>query len=130
MNIIPIEILSTGINPVGKISEKIKITLETKFSSSDKGREFHLGFRPENLMLAKTDKNSFTADVSLVESLGEYALVYASIKGSSTDHNIIAKLLGTPKISKGDQVSFQIQKSKMHLFDEEGRRYINGKKQV
>tara|TARA_B100000475_G_C14947908_1_gene294454 strand:- start:360 stop:923 length:564 start_codon:yes stop_codon:yes gene_type:complete len=130
MNIIPIEILTTGINPVGKISEKIKINLETKFSSSDKGRELHLGFRPENLMLAKTDKNSFTASVSLVESLGEYALVYANIKGSSTDHNIIAKLLGTPKISKGDKVSFQIQKSKMHLFDEEGRRYINGKKQV
>ena len=103
--------------------------METKFSSSDKGRAFNLGFRPENLMLAKTDKNSFTARVSLVESLGEYALVYATIPGSKSDQNIIAKLLGTPKISKGDQVSFQIQKGKMHLFDEEGRRYINGKKQ-
>ena len=130
MNIIPIEIITKGINSVGKIGEKIKISLETNFNSSDIGRELYLGFRPENLMLAKTDKNSFTASVSLVESLGEYALVYANIKGSSTDHNIIAKLLGTPKISKGDQVSFQIQKSKMHLFDEEGRRYINGKKQV
>ena len=129
MNIIPIEIFNTGVNSVGKISEKIKITLETKFSSSDKGRAFNLGFRPENLMLAKTDKNSFTARVSLVESLGEYALVYATIPGSKSDQNIIAKLLGTPKISKGDQVSFQIQKGKMHLFDEEGRRYINGKKQ-
>ena len=129
MNIIPIEIFNTGVNSVGKISEKIKITLETKFSSSDKGRGFNLGFRPENLMLAKTDKNSFTARVSLVESLGEYALVYATIPGSKLDQNIIAKLLGTPKISKGDQVSFQIQKGKMHLFDEEGRRYINGKKQ-
>ena len=29
---------------------KIKINLETKFSSSDKGRELHLGFRPENLI--------------------------------------------------------------------------------
>ena len=130
MNIIPITIFSTGSNSVGKIGEKIKIDLESKFSSSDKGRNIHLGFRPENLILAKTDKNSFTASVSLVESLGEYALVYATVKGSFSDHNIIAKLLGTPKISKGDQVSFQIQKGKMHLFDEEGKRYVNGKKQV
>ena len=107
----------------------LKITLENKFSSTDRGRVLRLGFRPENLMLAKTDKNSFTSKVSLVESLGEYALVYATIQGSNSDQNIIAKLLGTPKISKGDQVSFQIQKGKMHLFDEEGRRYINGKKQ-
>ena len=42
-----------------------------------------------------------------MESLGEYALVYATIQGSKSDQNIIAKLLGTPKISKGDQVSFQ-----------------------
>ena len=102
----------------------------TSVSSSDKGRNIQLGFRPENLILAKTDKNSFTANVSLVESLGEYALVYATVKGSFSDHNIIAKLLGTPKISKGDQVSFQIQKGKMHLFDEEGKRYVNGKQQV
>ena len=130
MNIIPITIFTTGANSVGKIGEKIKIDFESKFSSSDKGRNIHLGFRPENLILAKTDKNSFTAKVSLVESLGEYALVYATVKGSFSDHNIIAKLLGTPKISKGDQVSFQIQKGKMHLFDEEGKRYVNGKKQV
>ena len=56
------------------------------------------------------------------------ALVYATIKDTSSNHSIIAKLLGTPKINKGDQVSFQIQKGKMHLFDEEGRRYLNGKK--
>ena len=129
MNIIPIEIFNTGVNSVGKISDKIKINWKTKFSSSNKGRAFNLGFRPENLMLAKTDKNSFTVRVSLVgESLGEYALVYATIPGSKSDQNIIAKLLGTPKISKGDQVSFQIQKGKMHLFDEEGRRYIKWKK--
>mgnify|MGYP001323940190 CR=1 FL=1 len=74
--------------------------------------------------------SSFSARVSFVESLGEYALVYASVKGSSSDHDIIAKVLGTPKISKGDQVSFQIQKGKLHLFDEEGKRYVNGKKQI
>ena len=130
MNIIPIEIITKGINSVGKIGEKIKISLETNFNSSDIGRELYLGFRPENLILSKKDENSFSARVSFVESLGEYALVYASIKGSSSDHDIIAKVLGTPKISKGDQVSFQIQKGKLHLFDEEGKRYVNGKKQI
>ena len=130
MNIIPIEIITKGINSVGKIGEKIKISLETNFNSSDIGRELYLGFRPENLILSKKDENSFSARVSFVESLGEYALVYASIKGSSSDHDIIAKVLGTPKISKGDQVSFQIQKGKLHLFDEKGMRFINGKKQI
>ena len=130
MNIIPIEIITKGINSLGKIGEKLKINLETNFNSSDIGRELYLGFRPENLILSKKDENSFSARVSFVESLGEYALVYASVKGSSSDHDIIAKVLGTPKISKGDQVSFQIQKGKLHLFDEEGKRYVNVKKQI
>ncbi len=128
MNIIPIRILKTGANSTCKIADNIEIDLEANFRNSDKGKSLNLGFRPENLVLAKNNKNSFTANVLLVESLGEYALVYATIKDTSSNHSIIAKLLGTPKINKGDQVSFQIQKGKMHLFDEEGRRYLNGKK--
>ena len=128
MNIIPIRILKTGANSTCKIADNIEIDLEANFRNSDKGKSLNLGFRPENLVLAKNNKNSFTASVLLVESLGEYALVYATIKDTSSNHSIIAKLLGTPKINKGDQVSFQIQKGKMHLFDEEGRRYLNGKK--
>ncbi|MFL2802822.1 MAG: ABC transporter ATP-binding protein [Paracoccaceae bacterium] len=128
MNIIPIKILKTGANSTCKIEDNIEIDLEANFRNSDKGKSLNLGFRPENLVLAKNNKNSFTANVLLVESLGEYALVYATIKDTSSNHSIIAKLLGTPKINKGDQVSFQIQKGKMHLFDEEGRRYLNGKK--
>ena len=128
MNIIPIRILKTGANSTCKIEDNIEIDLEANFRNSDKGKSLNLGFRPENLVLAKNNKNSFTANVLLVESLGEYALVYATIKDTSSNHSIIAKLLGTPKINKGDQVSFQIQKGKMHLFDEEGRRYLNGKK--
>ena len=128
MNIIPIRILKTGANSTCKIADNIEIDLEANFRNSDKGKSLNLGFRPENLVLAKNNKNSFTASVLLVESLGEYALVYATIKNTSSNHSIIAKLLGTPKINKGDQVSFQIQKGKMHLFDEEGRRYLNGKK--
>tara|TARA_X000000368_G_scaffold375354_1_gene327666 strand:- start:207 stop:1310 length:1104 start_codon:yes stop_codon:yes gene_type:complete len=128
MNIIPIKILKTGANSTCKIADDIEIDLEANFRNSDKGRSLNLGFRPENLVLAKNNKNSFTANVLLVESLGEYALLYATIKDTSSHHSIIAKLLGTPKINKGDQVSFQIQKGKMHLFDEEGRRYLNGKK--
>ena len=128
MNIIPIRILKTGANSTCKIADNIEIDLEANFRNSDKGKSLNLGFRPENLVLAKNNKNSFTASVLLVESLGEYALLYATIKDTSSNHSIIAKLLGTPKINKGDQVSFQIQKGKMHLFDEEGRRYLNGKK--
>ena len=128
MNIIPIKILKTGANSTCKIADNIEIDLEANFRNSDKGKSLNLGFRPENLVLAKNNKNSFTANVLLVESLGEYALVYATIKDTSSNHSIIAKLLGTPKINKGDQVSFQIQKGKMHLFDKEGRRYLNGKK--
>ena len=128
MNIIPIKILKTGANSTCKIADNIEIDLEANFRNSDKGKSLNLGFRPENLVLAKNNKNSFTANVLLVESLGEYALVYATIKDTSSNHSIIAKLLGTPKINKGDQVSFQIQNGKMHLFDEEGRRYLNGKK--
>ena len=41
MNIIPIEIITKGINSVGKIGEKIKISLETNFNSSDIGRELY-----------------------------------------------------------------------------------------
>ncbi len=128
MNIIPIKILKTGANSTCKIADNIEIDLEANFRNSDKGKSLNLGFRPENLALAKNNKNSFTANVLLVESLGEYALVYATIKDTSSNHSIIAKLLGTPKINKGDQVSFQIQNGKMHLFDEEGRRYLNEKK--
>ena len=51
MNIIPIEIITKGINSLGKIGEKLKINLETNFNSSDIGRELYLGFRPENLII-------------------------------------------------------------------------------
>ena len=53
-------------------------------------------------------------------SISEFGFWYA--------HKTVRKITG-PIPKKGDQVSFQIQKGKMHLFDEEGRRYINGKKQ-
>ena len=125
MNIIPVSISKTGKTSVAKITEKITLTLNYKMENNDMNRRFNLGVRPENLVLVKKPENSFKAKVSLVESLGEYVLVYAEIMGDYLRQNILAKLPGNPSIKKGQEVFFQVAKGKAHLFTEEGTRYIS-----
>ena len=125
MNIIPTTISKTGKRSETKVAEGMKLALDFELEKGDLNREFNFGVRPENLILVNKPENSLRAKVLLVESLGEYALVYAKVEGSSSSHDIVAKLLGSPTIKKGDEVHFQAQKGKTHLFNEKGERYVS-----
>ena len=128
MNIIPVSISKTGKDSEAKVTEEIRLALNYNIQNKDMNKKFNLGVRPENLVLVKKPDNSIRAKISLVESLGEYALVYAQIVGGHLSQNILVKLPGNPLIKKGQEVFFQLEKGKEHLFTEEGTRYISGNK--
>ena len=128
MNIIPVSISKAGKDSEAKVTEEIKLALNYNIENNNINRAFKLGIRPENLVLVKKPDNSLRAKVSLVESLGEYVLVYAEIMGGHLSQNILAKLPGNPSIRKGQEVFFQLEKGKEHLFTEGGNRYVNGNK--
>jgi len=59
--------------------------------------------------------------VSIVEALGEVTLLY--VHGLTGDEPIIAKLPGHQEIVRDQKVRFTAEKSKLHLFDADGKTY-------
>ena len=59
--------------------------------------------------------------MAIVEALGEVTLLY--IEGLVEGEPIIAKIPGIRDVKRGDRVRFSAERSKLHLFDKEGRSY-------
>ena len=77
---------------------------------------------PEDLRIAgATDDYLFEGEVAIVESLGEVTLLY--IEGLVPNEPIIVKLPGTHDVTRGQKMHFSAERSKLHLFDADGRTY-------
>jgi alpha-glucoside transport system ATP-binding protein len=119
MNILPVRIASAG-GETGIAfanGQKIRIGVPTEPPMS--GSEAMLGIRPEDLSVAKGSKQMVKGNVLLVESLGEVTLLYVDT-GTGTDP-VIAKLQGTHKFQRGEQIGLAADPGKIHLFAKDGR---------
>jgi len=82
------------------------------------GKPVVLGIRPESISEAGShheDYTLITGDVDLAESMGAEKFVYFACEGCPC----IAKVPGKSPIQNGDQASFSVDCSKIHVFDKE-----------
>ncbi|MEM6467656.1 MAG: sn-glycerol-3-phosphate ABC transporter ATP-binding protein UgpC [Pseudomonadota bacterium] len=75
-----------------------------------------LGMRPEHLEIVAPDQAQVMATPSLIENLGEYALVHCETPSGS---EFIVKLTEPGPIAKGQQIPLAAEPSKQHLFDKQ-----------
>ena len=100
MNFIPTDALSPSAAKKLKISASAEITL---------------GVRPEHLIRCEAENALFTAQLELVENLGEYALVHLL---DQTHHELIAKMPHPPGEEKGARLHFTVAPEHVHQFSQ------------
>jgi alpha-glucoside transport system ATP-binding protein len=122
MNVIPSKITDAGATTTVTLTGGKSVTLDIATAASEKGKTASFGVRPEDLRLAgATDDYLFEGEVSIVEALGEVTLLY--IEGLVPNEPIIVKLPGTHDVKRGQKMHFSAERSKLHLFDADGRTY-------
>ncbi|SOC45416.1 maltose ABC transporter ATP-binding protein /trehalose ABC transporter ATP-binding protein /sucrose ABC transporter ATP-binding protein [Rhizobium subbaraonis] len=121
MNVIPAKIVATGDATTVELKGGMKTTLDIATQDAEQGRDASFGVRPEDLQITMGDDFLFEGTVSIVEALGEVTLLY--IEGLVEGEPIIAKIPGIRAVKRGDRVRFSAERSKLHLFDKDGRSY-------
>ncbi|MFP5076305.1 ABC transporter ATP-binding protein [Rhizobium sp. YIM 134829] len=121
MNIIPSTIVSAGVQTTVELVGGKRDILDIATPESEVGKKASFGVRPEDLQVTTGDSFLFEGTVSIVEALGEVTLLY--IEGLVPDEPIIAKIAGIQPIQRGQSVRFTADRTKLHLFDAEGKTY-------
>ena len=78
-----------------------------------------LGIRPEHLSVANGREPDFEAKIEIVEKLGAESLIYLQTDFSAEP--VTMRISPDHQIRPGDSVPVHIERSKMHLFDPQGR---------
>ncbi len=81
---------------------------------------FTLGVRAENLILTQKAQAHFSANVDVVERLGERTLVYCRLENGA---GIVASDTAISSVAVNDRVHLRIDAAATHLFDAAGRAY-------
>ncbi len=76
-----------------------------------KEHEVVFGIRPESIV--KSDKGDIKTKIELSELLGDEYYVHFTYAGKS----ILAKVASESLLEKGEDITFEIKKDKIHLFD-------------
>ena len=121
MNVIPATVTGSGTTTTVELKGGATATLDIATAPGDVGRSASFGVRPEDLRITSGGDFLFEGTVSIVEALGEVTLLY--IEGLVEGEPIIAKIPGIQSVTRGDSVRFTADRSKLHLFDDEGKSY-------
>jgi ABC-type sugar transport system ATPase subunit len=82
-----------------------------------------VGFRPEHLDVGgQGDGVRFTADVDVVEYLGDEQIVHMRVK----DTALVAKLPVEQRVGSGETVDFFVARDKLRWFDAETEERVRG----
>jgi multiple sugar transport system ATP-binding protein len=84
------------------------------------GPAWRLGLRPESVRVCPPDQGDLTAQVELVERLGERTLIYAQLGDGLP---ITAEDAGNSRVQIGDMVGLKVNGAAAHLFDADGNGY-------
>ena len=126
MNIFAAEIINSN--------NKIKIKLDDNIyfeCTEDQKNKLHnkknifLGIRAEDIMPVDNNMNSslwsFKKNVDIVEPLGTETQLFITIN----DKEIISRMYNPYEVNVGDELTFQVDPSKVHFFDKETEKAIN-----
>ncbi len=120
MNFLPVEVLRPGRTPV-RLGNGFEFEIEAPVPQAGK---FDLGIRPESVRIvtagADPSRPTTTAQVGVVEQLGERTLAYCTLEDGS---QLIAQDSGRSSVRPGDRVQVGLDPTAVHLFDADGRSY-------
>jgi alpha-glucoside transport system ATP-binding protein len=118
MNMLPGVIENGGETTLVRLDGGGAVRVPIQSNGAHVGERVQLGVRPEDLSVDPAGDPIFSADVSIVEGLGENTLLY--LDRPDTDP-VIAKLPGVQRIARGSTVNLTAPLDKLHLFNSDGR---------
>jgi alpha-glucoside transport system ATP-binding protein len=121
MNILPAKITATGNTTSVDVTGHGKATLAIKTDASRKGEDVLLGVRPEDLRPATAKDMLISANLDLVEKLGEVTLAYFANGGGDA---LVAKMAGDVSLERGAKAQFTADATKLHLFAKDSGKAI------
>ncbi|MES0881222.1 ABC transporter ATP-binding protein [Roseibium sp. SCP14] len=122
MNLIEAKVTATGERTSVQMADGGHADVPIASRESDLGTAVKLGVRPEDLTVTESDDYLVSAEVEIVEALGETTVLY--FKAENGDPSLIAKLPGINKIEKHTTVRMTAASDKLHLFDNEGKSFL------
>nr|WP_319384028.1 ABC transporter ATP-binding protein [uncultured Roseibium sp.] len=122
MNLITAEVTATGNVTSVKMSDGGHADVPIESRDGDIANAVKLGVRPEDLTVTDSDDYLVSAQVEIVEALGETTVLY--FKSQNGEEALIAKLPGIHKIDKGTTIRLTAVPEKLHLFDSDGRSFL------
>ncbi|MTI44896.1 alpha-glucoside transport system ATP-binding protein [Roseibium hamelinense] len=122
MNLIEAKVTETGPRTSVIMADGGHATLPIPTRAEDQGNAVKLGVRPEDLSLVEGDDFLVSADVEIIEALGETTVLY--FKPKSDAPALIAKLPGIHQIQRGTHLKLIAAPEKLHLFDENGVSFL------
>jgi len=122
MNLITAEVTATGTMTSVKMADGGHADVPIASRDGDIADAVKLGVRPEDLTVTESGDYLVSAEVEIVEALGETTVLY--FKSQNGGEALIAKLPGIHKIDKGTTIRLTAVPEKLHLFDSEGRSFL------
>ena len=116
MTLAPVQLVDGG-GPFASVRMGDGATVETRVPREGLDGALQLGLRPENVRVTSIDAATTTAQVDLVERLGDRTLVYARLSDGLA---ITAEDEGLSRVQNGDRVGLRIDGANAHLFGPDG----------
>ncbi|WP_305986963.1 ABC transporter ATP-binding protein [Roseibium sp. MMSF_3544] len=122
MNLIEATVTATGATTSVQMGDGGHADVPIASLDSDQGTTVKLGVRPEDLTVTEGDDYLISAEVEMVEALGETTVLY--FKSRNGESSLIAKLPGIHLIAKGTTIRLTAVPEKLHLFNSEGKSFL------
>jgi len=118
MNILPVDLEYDG-DDVRAVHEAFELSLPNGERFTDRPASASLGIRPEDVSLAvnaPADAQTFEAEVSVTEPLGESLLIHCYVG----DDELHIKAEARSAINPGDTLELAVDEDRLHVFDDAG----------
>ena len=119
MNILPVELEYDG-DDVRAVHEAFELSLPNGERFTDRPSSASFGVRPEDVSLAVNapdDAQTFEAEVSVTEPLGESLLIHCYVG----DDELHIKAEARSAINPGDTLELAVDEDRLHVFDDAGQ---------
>ena len=125
MNIFSAEIINSNNNIKIKLDDNLYFDCtEYQKNKLQNKKNIFLGIRAEDIMPVDNNTNtsfwSFKRNVDIVEPLGTETQLFITIN----DKEIISRMYNPYEVNVGDELTFQVDPSKVHFFDKETEKAI------
>ena len=122
MNLIEAKVTVTGETTSVQMADGGHADVPIASIGSDQDTSVKLGVRPEDLVVTESDDYLISAEVEIVEALGETTVLY--FKSENGEPGLIAKLPGIHKIGRHTTIRMTAGSEKLHLFDGNGKSFL------